>query len=255
MKKIPKIIRFFREVTEKPKSSKWGRVFDLTSHSIIMLSLLSLSLESLPALSAYKTTLIKLDIIFMLLFTIEYSIRVIGAPHRLRFVFSPLGIMDLIAILPFYISIGMVDLRSIRIFRLIRLLNSLNIIHYNQTMRNLRDAIYDVREELLTFFITTFFVLFLASVGIYHFENQAQPEIFQSIPHCFWWAIVTLTTVGYGDMYPVTAEGKIFTICILFVGLGMISVPSALLASSLVKQAQKKKEKRKKIKKFSKKDR
>ena len=179
------------------------------------------------------------DLAFMFLFTAEYLIRILGSYHRLNFVFSPLGIIDLIAILPFYISIGTVDLKSLRIFRLIRLLKSLNIIRYTQTIKHFKDGIYGIRAELLTFSIITFFILFLASAGIYHFENQAQPEKFQSIPHCFWWAIVTLTTVGYGDMYPVTVAGKIFTVFILFIGLGMISVPSALLASSLVKQAQK----------------
>ena len=92
---------------------------------------------------------------------------------------------------------------------------------------------YLAKEELVIFTIASFVLLFLAAVGIYHFENEAQPEVFRSIFDALWWAVATLTTVGYGDIYPITGGGRLFTFGILMVGLGMIAVPTGIIASSL----------------------
>jgi voltage-gated potassium channel len=137
-------------------------------------------------------------------------------------------------ILPFYISSG-VDLRGIRVFRLFRLLRTLKLVRYSKALKRLGKAFSLVKEELVLFFITTLFMLFFSTVGIYYFENPVQPEQFKSIFHSLWWAVATLTTVGYGDIYPVTVGGKIFSFFILMVGLGIIAVPTGLLASALTK--------------------
>jgi voltage-gated potassium channel len=92
-----------------------------------------------------------------------------------------------------------------------------------------------VKEELTLFLAVASMLVFLSAVGIYHFENEAQPKIFSSVPHSLWWAIVTLTTVGYGDAVPITAFGRIFTFFVLLVGLGVIAVPSGLFASALTR--------------------
>jgi len=108
--------------------------------------------------------------------------------------------IDLIAILPFYIGTG-VDLRSIRIFRLLRLFRVFKIFRYSKAVKRFQVAIISIKTELILFLIATIFVLYVVSVGIYYFESEAQPEQFASVLHCFWWAIVTLTKVGYGDIY------------------------------------------------------
>ncbi|WP_370166797.1 potassium channel family protein [Marisediminitalea sp.] len=90
-----------------------------------------------------------------------------------------------------------------------------------------------VKEELVVFSIASLIILFLASVGIYHFEHAAQPEVFTTIFDCLWWAAATLTTVGYGDIYPITLGGKLFTFLVLMVGLGMIAVPTGIIATAL----------------------
>ena len=92
-----------------------------------------------------------------------------------------------------------------------------------------------VREEIILFLVVAFIVLYLTSAGIYFFENEAQPEAFASIFHSFWWAIVTLTTVGYGDIYPITIGGKVFTFFVLIVGVGVITIPAGLVASALTR--------------------
>ena len=92
-----------------------------------------------------------------------------------------------------------------------------------------------IKEELFLFLILSSFLLFLSAVGIFYFENPAQPEVFASVFHSLWWAVATLTTVGYGDIYPITVGGKIFTSIMLFIGLGIVAVPTGLIASALTK--------------------
>lgn len=161
-------------------------------------------------------------------------LRLFVADKKLKFVFSFYALIDLIAILPFYVARG-IDLRSIRVFRLFRLIRAFKIFRYSKAIQRFKNAFLDVKEELILFLVATGFLLFIAAVGIYYFENPAQPEQFKSIFHCLWWAVATLTTVGYGDIYPITAGGKIFTSFIVIIGLGIIVVPTGLLASALTK--------------------
>lgn len=210
-----------------------GKVFDLFIQLLIVLSLISFSIETLPDLDE-KTirTLNATEVITVIIFTIEYLMRLLVADKKLRFVFSFYGLIDLIAILPFYVARG-IDLRSVRIFRLFRLFRSFKIFRYSKALQRFADAFLSVKEELILFLVATGFLLFVASVGIYYFENSAQPEQFKSVFHCIWWAVVTLTTVGYGDVYPITIGGKIFTSFIVIIGIGVVAVPTGLLASAL----------------------
>jgi voltage-gated potassium channel len=111
----------------------------------------------------------------------------------------------------------------------------LKLIRYNKALNRFHIATKIVKEEIILFLIITFIFIFLASAGIYFFENKAQPEIFASVIHSAWWAVVTLTTVGYGDVYPITIGGKIFTFFILLIGVGIVTIPAGLVASALSK--------------------
>ena len=102
-------------------------------------------------------------------------------------------------------------------------------------MNRFGKAIALAKEEAILFLLATIVLLYLSAVGIYYFEHQVQPEQFKSIPHSLWWAVATLTTVGYGDVYPITVGGKVFTFIILMIGLGIIAVPAGLVASALSK--------------------
>ena len=146
--------------------------------------------------------------------------------------FSFYGLIDLFAILPFYLSLG-IDLRTLRILRLFRLFRIIKLARYSKALKRFQMALKIAKEELLIFFAATILLLFITGAGIYMFENPAQPEVFTSIFSSLWWAVATLTTVGYGDIYPITAGGKIFTFLILMIGLGIVAVPSGVLASSL----------------------
>ena len=143
-----------------------------------------------------------------------------------------LSLIDLLTILPFYLSLT-IDLRSLRALRLLRLFRILKLVRFNKSINRFQEALKIAREEIIIFIFATCIVLYLSSVGIFFFENAIQPDKFSSVFHSLWWAIVTLTTVGYGDIYPLTLGGRIFTFFILILGLGIVGIPAGLIASAL----------------------
>ena len=215
--------------------TKIGQRFDIFIQLCIIISLISFSLETLNNLSDKIVGILKIvELITVSIFTIEYFLRVTLNKNKLSYIFSFFGIIDLLAILPFYLSTG-IDLRSIRVLRLMRLFRILKLAHYSEAISTFSKAFNHIRGELAVFGAFSLLILYVASVGIYTFENDAQPAVFGSIFDSLWWSVVTLTTVGYGDSYPITVGGKIFTSLILMVGLGIISVPTGLFASALSK--------------------
>jgi voltage-gated potassium channel len=222
--------------------SKNGRRFDIFIQLLIVLSLLAFSIETLPNLSEQsKQYLYYFEVFCVTIFTIEYVLRFFYAKRKLGYVFSFFGIIDLLAILPFYLSFG-IDLRSVRIFRILRVFRILKLARYNTAINRFKDAAISAREEIVLFIILTGILLYLSAFGIYIFESEAQPEKFASVFHSLWWAVATLTTVGYGDVFPITMGGKIFTFCVLIIGLGIVTVPAGIVASALSKTVKKKKE-------------
>lgn len=215
--------------------SKIGRRFDIFIQSLILLSLVSFSIETLPNLSDKVINFLNIfEFITIVIFSIELLLRLILTSPPFKYLFSFYGIIDLIAVIPFYLSVG-VDLRSIRIFRLFRLFRIFKLFKYSSAIDRLNSAFSEIKKEITIFIIGAIFFIYVSSIGIYHFEHKVQPEIFKSVFHSMWWAVTTLTTVGYGDMYPVTTGGKIFTTIIVFIGMGMIAVPTGLFASALSK--------------------
>ena len=218
-----------------------GKYFSNFISSLIVISLVTFSIETIPDLdSVYYIYLDYIEIAIVLIFTFEYLLRLALLGNRLKFVFSFYGLIDLVAILPFYLSTSL-DLRTLRIFRLLRLFRAFKLLKYTNAIDTIRNAIYEIKEELSIFVIASIFLLYVSATGIYYFENEAQPELFKSIFHCLWWAITTLTTVGYGDMFPITLGGKVFTTFIVLIGLGVVAVPTGLFASSLTNTINRKK--------------
>lgn len=216
-------------------TSRQGKIFDYFIQGLILISLLSFAVETLPNLNLLlRQFLTWVEKISIVVFTLEYVLRIYVAKKPLKYVFSFYGVIDLLAILPFYLRIA-IDLRMLRAFRVFRVFRALKLIRYNRALRRYHIASRIIKEELVLFLITASILLFISASGIYFFENKAQPEHFKSIIHSLWWAIVTLTTVGYGDVYPITIGGKVFTFFMLFIGVGIISVPAGLFASSLSK--------------------
>lgn len=212
-----------------------GQAFTSVVTFFIVVSIVSFSFETLPDLSPHVMSSLRwIEIGCVALFTIEYLLRLLVAERKTGFIFSFFGLIDLLAILPFYVALG-VDLRSVRAVRLLRLLRILKLARYSDAITRFQRAAVMVREELLVFLGVATVLIYVAAVGIYYFENAAQPAVFASVFHSLWWAVVTLTTVGYGDAYPVTLGGRLFTFAVLMAGLGVVAVPTGLIASALAK--------------------
>lgn len=224
-------LRIIIEDNTSPK----GRIFDIFIQVLILLSLIAFTIETLPNNSNYVIDVLNtFELICVIIFTIEYVLRIFVSEKPLGYIFSFYGVIDLLAIFPFYLR-GAYDLRALRAFRIFRIFRALKLIRYNKALNRFHIAAKIVKEEMILFFIVTAIFIFLASAGIYFFENKAQPELFSSVIHSGWWAIATLTTVGYGDVYPITMGGKIFTFFILLIGVGVVTVPAGLVASALSK--------------------
>lgn len=215
-----------------------GLFFDYTIQLFIFISLIAFAVETLPDSSKELISILNwIELISVSVFSVEYLLRIYVSKFRLKYIFSFYGIIDLLAILPFYLNVGL-DLRSLRSFRIFRIFRALKIVRYNKALKRFGVAAKIVKEEVVLFLIIIMILIFIVSSGIYYFENEAQPEIFKSIPHSFWWTIVTLTTVGYGDVYPITIGGKIFTFFVLLMGVAVITVPAGLVATALSKARQ-----------------
>jgi voltage-gated potassium channel len=224
-------LRIIIEDNTSPK----GKIFDYFIQILILLSLIAFTIETLPNNSIYTIDVLNaFELICVIIFTIEYLLRIFVSKKPFRYIFSFYGVIDFLAIFPFYLR-GAYDLRALRAFRIFRIFRALKLIRYNKALNRFHIAAKIVKEEMILFFIVTAIFIFLASAGIYFFENKAQPELFSSVIHSGWWAIATLTTVGYGDVYPITMGGKIFTFFILLIGVGVVTVPAGLVASALSK--------------------
>ena len=201
--------------------------------ALVLYSVICFAIETLPGLSAGTIAFLHWsEAVVVFIFTAEYLYRIYVAENRLKFIFSFYGIIDLLAILPFYLA-TMLDLRSLRLLRFLRLFRILKLVRYNSALHRFAKALLLAKEELFIFISAIFILLYLSAVGIYYFEHSAQPDKYASIFDAMWWAVVTLTTVGYGDIYPITLAGRVFTFVILMLGLGLVAVPTGIVASAL----------------------
>ena len=238
-----------RSVVED-NTTKKGKIFDYTIDLLIILSIIAFSLETFPDNSKRTIEILnKFDVVCFIVFSIEYLLRIYVAKKKTKYLFSFYGVIDFLAIAPFFLS-SFLDLRFLRAFRILKIFRSLQSTKFNQAIKRISIASKLIKEELMLFFIVIFILIFTVSSGIYYFENEAQPETFKSVFHSMWWAVVTLMTVGYGDVVPVTLGGRIFTVIVLILGVLIVTVPAGLSATSLMKarEIQEKQERSKKTK-------
>lgn len=239
---------------------------------LIIVSIIAVILESDAVISAnYKDWFIAFEVFAVFVFTLEYLARIYTAslqyPHLSRgravwkYITSPMAIIDFLAILPFYIelvlsilpmifpsmeqSTGMLDLRFIRVLRLMRLLRIFKLNRYNSSMKLIGDVMKEEKEKLFITIFMTGILLVLSSALVFTVEHDAQPEDFPNIYASMWWAIATLTTVGYGDVFPVTAMGKILSGVIALLGIGLVALPTGILSGSFVQAINEEKEAKK----------
>jgi voltage-gated potassium channel len=231
------------------RSGRGGRVLGWLMIGLILLSVAAVIVESVQELDRELGQLLDaIELGTVLVFTLEYMLRVwscVAEPGyegavtgRLRFMGSPASLADLLAVLPFYLTPeaggSMVVLR---LFRMLRLVRGLKLVRYSSTLRLFGRVVYGKREELTLALLLDCLLIVLAAALIYLAEHDAQPASFSSIPACMWWAVITLTTVGYGDLYPVTALGKSLTAVFALTGVGLIALPAGILASGFLEEA------------------
>ncbi len=209
--------KIFKLVEKGSHGNRINRAFDYFIMTLIILSVLSIILESIPEIvNDFGTLLNMFNLFSIIIFSIEYLLRlyVSDLTHpsnnriksALKFMFSIYGLIDLLAILPFYLPMFIkIDLRFLRALRLTRFLRILKINRYNNSLTLIWQVVKEKRSELAVTGFLAFLILFIASFLMFFVEGDAQPDKFPNILASFWWAIATLTTVGYGDIYPITA--------------------------------------------------
>lgn len=227
-------------------------------YSLIIINVIALILQTNKTLQRdYFIIFEVIEYLSIILFSIEYVLRLWIAnldknitsrfgSKRLGYLFSGYGIIDLIAILPFYLPLFIsFDLRIIRILRLLRILRILKLSKYSKSLKVIKSVLKDTKPQLVVTIFIAWILLILASTLMFYAENDAQPDKFSSIADSLWWAVATLTTVGYGDIYPITPLGKILSAIIALIGIGFIALPTGILSSSFIENLQSKKEKTK----------
>lgn len=214
-----------------------GRRVAFFLQGVILVSVSAVALETLPDLSPTARGVLRvIELTTVAIFAAEYAVRVWASPSPPRYIFSFFGFIDLAAILPTLLVFLGVDLRVLVGLRIMRVLLLFKLIRYTRAVRRLSKALQRVTPELLVFAGMAGAMLYLCATAIYLFEHKAQPEAFASVFHALWWAVVTFTTVGYGDVVPVTTGGRIFTTLILVLALGIVAVPTGLIASALASE-------------------
>lgn len=215
------------------EAGRISRVFDLTVQGMILVSVVTLTLLTMSSLPpGLRAVLRGVEAFSLAFFLVEYGLRIHAAERKLDYLFSFWGIIDFLAIVPalIFMSANTEAFRAVRFLRIVRIVK---LGRYSAALVRLQRALAKVVPEFAVFSFLCLIVFFIAATGIYFFEREAQPGAFPSIPAAMWWAVATLTTVGYGDLYPITVGGKLFTSIIVMIGLGLVSVPAGLLATAL----------------------
>ena len=229
----------------------WDQVINSLIVGLILLNLVAVCLETVENLyREYRSWFKNFELFSITAFSVEYLLRLWSCTSiskyrhplkgRLRYLMSPGSLVDLAAILPFYLPLSGLDLRSLRILRMIRFMRFFKLGRFLNASRVIRRVFASKKEELLISVLLVFTLIILAASAMYFVEHDTQPDKFSSIPETMWWSVATLTTVGYGDVYPVTGMGKTLTACISILGIGMFALPAGILASGFSEEFKRK---------------
>ena len=237
------------EVLERARDDdRLSAVVDIAIIGVIGVNVIAIVIETLPWVTpGLARALHVLEVVSVILFTIEYALRLWTARYRrpgqgglagaLRFAVSPAGLIDLLAIVPFYLPFLIaVDLRFVRVLRIARFLRLLKLGRYLRSVSLFGKVLRERRDELLITVMMTALVLLVASILMYYIEGETQSDKFPNILSSLWWAVVTLTTIGYGDVVPVTGWGRLLSGLVAVMGIGLVAVPTGIVSSGFIEE-------------------
>lgn len=241
------------EILEGTKNDKITKSFQTFIITLIAINVLVVIIETEESvLDEFGYFFTPFEVFSIIIFTAEYAGRIIVCKlnpkyqnttyARIRFLFTPMMLVDLAAILPFFLPFIVADTRIIRIIRLLRLFRLFKLARYSDPMQTLGDVFKSKAGDLAVAFFILFIVLIFASSLMYYAEHEAQPEAFSSIPTSMWWGIVTLTTIGYGDVYPITIYGKLIAAGVAVIGIAVYAIPTGIMASAFTEELRKKRQ-------------
>lgn len=238
----------YKLIEKGDHGSRINLLFDYAIMILIVLNVIAIIFETIPEISNPLQGFLRIfEIVSVLIFSVEYILRIyvsdLTHPSNSRiksafkFILSTYGIIDLFAIIPFYLPFLIkVDLRFLRILRLMRFMRILKINRYNNSINLIWAVFKEKKSELAITGFITLLILLIASFLMYYIEGPAQPDKFPNIIASFWWAIATLTTVGYGDVYPITAFGKFVSGLIAVLGIGLVALPTGLVSAGFMEK-------------------
>ncbi len=252
MPKQPKTIIY--EILElSDRTNLYSLADDFIITFLIILNITAFIASTSPVFSLeYKRIFESIEIISSLIFTIEYLLRLwvctVDRQYsnpiwgRIRYALTPLSIIDFISILPYYLVLFFPAITFVNSISLLRLLRLLKMSRYSESVRTLGTVLYAKKEELIATAFAVFIILIFASSIMYFVESEAHPKAFGSIPDAMWWGVVTLTTVGYGDIYPITPLGRFLGAILAFLGIGIFALPAGIISAGFSEEVQRKKQ-------------
>lgn len=222
-----------------------SKIFDISIIVLIIINVIAVIADTFNLSADEKIILNYIEFISVITFTVEYLCRLWTADllypgtnpvkARIKYIFSFMAFIDLFAILPFYIPfIIKIDLRVLRMLRIIRLLRVFKINRYTTALSAIGMVLKKKKNQLISSVLVCLLLMVIASVLMYSVEHDAQPEAFENAFSALWWAVATLTTVGYGDIYPVTVFGKILSAVIAILGIGLVAVPTGIISAGFM---------------------
>lgn len=219
-----------------------GKAFDTVLIIAILASVVVIILDSVPSIrEGYHGLFLVLEWFFTILFTIEYVLRLICVRKSWRYALSFYGIVDLLSILPSYIGLfvpGAHNLMVIRMLRLLRIFRVFKLVRFLGEADALRRAFYSSRHKIAVFLTTVLIIITIMAAAMHVIETRADNSDFDSMPAAMYWAVVTMTTVGYGDITPITVLGKFLSAVMMLIGYSMIIVPAGILSGEIAAEAQ-----------------
>jgi voltage-gated potassium channel len=223
-----------------------SRAYDIFLVVAVAINIFIALFDTFPEAEPYRNWILTIELITVLFFTIDYILRIVTADYlyegepavtpvkaRIKFIFSWSGLVDFLSCVPFFVASGG---GTLRMFRIIRILRVFRIHHYADPLRVIGDVLRKKKGQLMSSCFIVFILMIAASLLMYNFEHEAQPEAFANAFSGFWWAANSLLTVGYGDVVPITLAGRICGLVLTFLGVGVVAIPTGILSAGFMEQ-------------------